>query len=71
MNLYRSQDKCGAGPSDCDVIVRGWQADTGGNARHAVSGTSFDELARLRAYLAEHAEQPHLTQFLHAWQAPA
>jgi predicted PolB exonuclease-like 3'-5' exonuclease len=30
-----------------------------------------DELARVRAYLGEHADQPHLTQFLHAWQAPA
>jgi predicted PolB exonuclease-like 3'-5' exonuclease len=30
-----------------------------------------DELARLRAYLAEHADQPHLRQFLDAWQAPA
>jgi hypothetical protein len=44
--------KCGADPNDCDVIVRRWQADTGGNARHAVSGASFDELARLRAEAA-------------------
>jgi ParB-like chromosome segregation protein Spo0J len=40
---------CGGDPSDCDVILRCWQAHTGGNARHAVSGASFDEVARLRA----------------------
>src|SRR5271163_3786078 len=40
---------CGDDPRDCDAIVRRWQADTGGNARHAVSGASFDEMAQLRA----------------------
>jgi ParB-like nuclease domain len=40
---------CGGEPRDCDAIVRRWQADTGGNARHGVSGASFDEMARLRA----------------------
>ena len=29
-----------------DTIVRRWQALTGGSARHAVSGRSFDDLAR-------------------------
>ena len=40
---------CGGEPRDCDAIVRRWQADTGGNARHGVSGAAFDEMARLRA----------------------
>src|SRR5271156_4543919 len=40
---------CGGDPSDCDVILRCWQAHTGGNARHAVDGASFDEVAALRA----------------------
>jgi hypothetical protein len=29
-----------------DMIIRRWQALTGGNARHAASGCSFDDLAR-------------------------
>src|SRR5690349_12966463 len=33
-------------PLYVDVIVRRWQALTGGSARHAVSGRSFDDLAR-------------------------
>ena len=40
---------CGGDPSDCDAILRCWQAHTGGNARHAVGGASFDEVAGLRA----------------------
>jgi DNA modification methylase len=30
-------------PAYCDVIVRRWQARTGGSARHAASGSSFDD----------------------------
>jgi len=33
-------------PAYIDTIVRRWQAMTGGSARHAVSGRSFDDLAR-------------------------
>jgi DNA modification methylase len=33
-------------PAYVDTIVRRWQALTGDNARHAVSGRSFDDLAR-------------------------
>jgi DNA modification methylase len=33
-------------PGYVDTIVRRWQALTGGSARHAVSGRSFDDLAR-------------------------
>ena len=33
-------------PAYVDTIVRRWQALTGGSARHAVSGRSFDDLAR-------------------------
>jgi DNA modification methylase len=32
-------------PIYVDTIVRRWQALTGGSARHAVSGRSFDDLA--------------------------
>ena len=28
-----------------DTIIRRWQAQTGGSARHAVTGRSFDDLA--------------------------
>ena len=31
-------------PAYVDVIVRRWQAQTGGSARHAASGSSFDDL---------------------------
>jgi DNA modification methylase len=30
---------------DVDVAIRRWQALTGGHARHAASGRSFDDLA--------------------------
>jgi hypothetical protein len=33
-------------PIHVDAIVRRWQALTGGSARHAVTGRSFDDLAR-------------------------
>ena len=33
-------------PAYVDTIVRRWQALTGGSARHAVGGRSFDDLAR-------------------------
>ena len=33
-------------PAYVDTIVRRWQALTGGNARHDVSGRNFDDLAR-------------------------
>ena len=33
-------------PAYVDTIIRRWQALTGGSARHAVSGRSFDDLAR-------------------------
>ena len=33
-------------PTYVDTIVRRWQALTGGSARHAASGRSFDDLAR-------------------------
>src|ERR1700736_788415 len=33
-------------PGHLDTIVRRWQALTGGSARHAASGRSFDDLAR-------------------------
>ena len=33
-------------PAYVDTIVRRWQVLTGDNARHAVSGRSFDDLAR-------------------------
>jgi DNA modification methylase len=33
-------------PTYVDTIVRRWQALTGGSARHATSGRSFDDLAR-------------------------
>jgi len=33
-------------PSRVDTIIRRWQALTGGSARHAASGRSFDDLAR-------------------------
>jgi DNA modification methylase len=29
-----------------DTIIRRWQAHTGGTARHAASGRSFDDLTR-------------------------
>jgi DNA modification methylase len=29
-----------------DTAIRRWQAQTGGSARHAASGRSFDDLAR-------------------------
>jgi DNA modification methylase len=32
-------------PAYVDTVVRRWQALTGGSARHAVSGRSFDDLA--------------------------
>jgi hypothetical protein len=41
--------RSGSEGADCDGIVRRWQAATGATARHGVSGTSFDETARLRA----------------------
>jgi DNA modification methylase len=34
------------GPVYVDTIVRRWQRLTGGSARHAASGRSFDDLAR-------------------------
>jgi hypothetical protein len=33
-------------PGYVDTVIRRWQALTGGSARHAVSGRSFDDLAR-------------------------
>jgi DNA modification methylase len=33
-------------PLYVDTIVRRWQKLTGGSARHAASGRSFDDLAR-------------------------
>jgi DNA modification methylase len=33
-------------PGYVDTIIRRWQALTGGSARHAARGRSFDELAR-------------------------
>jgi hypothetical protein len=33
-------------PGYVDTAIRRWQALTGGSARHAVSGRSFDDLAR-------------------------
>ena len=33
-------------PLYVDTIVRRWQALTGGSARHAAIGRSFDDLAR-------------------------
>jgi DNA modification methylase len=33
-------------PAYVDTIIRRWQAQTGGSARHAASGRSFDDLAR-------------------------
>ena len=33
-------------PSRVDTIIRRWQALTGGSARHAASGRSFNDLAR-------------------------
>ena len=33
-------------PAYVDTIIRRWQALTGGSARHAASGRSFDDLAR-------------------------
>ena len=33
-------------PAYADTIIRRWQALTGGSARHATSGRSFDDLAR-------------------------
>jgi DNA modification methylase len=33
-------------PAYVDTVVRRWQALTGGNARHAVSGRNFDDLTR-------------------------
>jgi hypothetical protein len=33
-------------PAYVDTVVRRWQALTGGSARHAVNGRSFDDLAR-------------------------
>jgi hypothetical protein len=32
-------------PTYVDTIIRRWQALTGGSARHAASGRSFDDLA--------------------------
>jgi hypothetical protein len=32
-------------PVFADTVIRRWQALTGGNARHAASGRSFDDLA--------------------------
>ena len=32
-------------PGYVDTVVRRWQALTGGNAHHAASGRSFDDLA--------------------------
>jgi hypothetical protein len=48
---------CGAGAGDCDVILRAWQAHAGATARHAVTGASFDEMARLRAAEAAPANE--------------
>ena len=36
-------------PGFVDVAVRRWQAYTGGQARHAVTGKTFDEMAKERA----------------------
>jgi DNA modification methylase len=33
-------------PPHVDTAIRRWQAMTGGSARHAMSGRSFDDLAR-------------------------
>jgi DNA modification methylase len=33
-------------PRYVDTVVRRWQALTGGSARHALSGHTFDDLAR-------------------------
>ena len=33
-------------PSRVDTIIRRWQVLTGGSARHAANGRSFDDLAR-------------------------
>ena len=33
-------------PTYADTTIRRWQALTGGNAQHAASGRSFDDLAR-------------------------
>ena len=33
-------------PAYVDTTIRRWQARTGGSARHAASGRSFDDLAR-------------------------
>jgi DNA modification methylase len=33
-------------PTHVDAVIRRWQALTGGSARHAASGRSFDDLAR-------------------------
>ena len=33
-------------PAYADTIIRRWQALTGGSARHAASGRSFDDLVR-------------------------
>jgi DNA modification methylase len=33
-------------PPYVDTAIRRWQAMTGGSARHAMSGRSFDDLAR-------------------------
>ena len=33
-------------PGYVDTTIRRWQALTGGSARHAASGSSFDDLAR-------------------------
>jgi hypothetical protein len=33
-------------PAYVDTIVRRWQALTGGTARHAASGRTFDDLVR-------------------------
>jgi DNA modification methylase len=33
-------------PAYLDTTIRRWQALTGGSARHAASGRSFDDLAR-------------------------
>ena len=32
-------------PAYVDTVIRRWQAQTGGSARHAASGRSFDDLA--------------------------
>ena len=38
--------RAGTRPGLVDTIRRRWQALTGGSARHAASGRSFDDLAR-------------------------